>query len=145
MATNAIAGFRGHIRVSADGTTYVALGEITDATFQDIDDEIPADHHDDPAYHNSVAGRSKWTLRGTMNYVYNDAGQLIVRTAKSGKAPVYVKIMPYELVGREKFTGTALVLEFGVGMPDNGIASTNINLSGVGAIVAGTIVSGDLT
>lgn len=144
MATNAIAGFRGKVRVSADGTTYTNLGEISDATFVDRDAEIPANHHDDQAYENAVYGRSKWSLSGTMNYVYNDAGQLIVRTAKTSKVPVYVKIMPYELVGREKFTGQALVLEFGVGMPDGAIASTPINLSGVGALTAGTIVAGDI-
>lgn len=144
MATNAIGGFRAQLRVSSDGLTYTRLGEVQVLTLDDRAAEIAANHHDDIAYENAIQGRSKWRLTGTVNYIYNDAGQAVVRTAKLTQAPLYVKLMPYELVGREKFTGQGIVVQWGISGDDNAVAGSPFEISGSGALVPGTIVAGDL-
>ena len=102
MATNAIGGFKATLRVSSDGVTYYKLAELVDLNPAVTMNPISASHHDS-LFNEKIAGKRDWSVTGTHNYIYNDTAWTILRDAciSGVTARVYVKIIPFEEIGRE--------------------------------------------
>ena len=145
MATEAIGGFRSQLYVSNDsGASYVKLGEVQVTNLDDRAAEIPANHHDDVIYENAIQGRRKWRLTGTVNYLYDDEGQLMVRAAMDAGSNLTIKLMPYAEIGREKLVGTCICIQWGISGDDGAVAGSPFEFSGQGGLATGTIDANDI-
>lgn len=142
MATSAIGGSYAHLKVSNDGVTYVELGEITNLNDERNAPAISANHHDEPVFNSNIPGRIQNVLSGTVNYVYNNAGQILVETAQTNRTFVYFKLMPKETAGLDKYTGRGVISRFAKAFPDGGVATSDFSLDVDGTVTKGTIVGG---
>jgi len=144
MATNVPVGHKSHLRVSDDNVTFLKVAEAVGFGRAGSAPGIVANHHDEPNFVSRAAGRADNTITGSHNYIYDDAAQLLIRTAYESRTRLYFKLMPVEQIGLEKFTGSGYVASHSHRMDDGGVQLVDFSIEVDGAVTAGDINANDV-
>jgi predicted secreted protein len=135
MATAAVQGYKGTIRISTDGVTYNSFAEVRDIEVTGQVDMIDATSHDSSGAKEFIPGLSEWS--GTIGalYIETNATQNTVRDALLGKTKLYLEFRPHGAVtGKYQYKGECYIKNWKPTSPNSDAAMVNIEMQGTGTL-----------
>jgi predicted secreted protein len=136
MATQAIAGYKGTLRISTDGgTTFLNVAEIKDVEINYNSDSIDATSHDSAGSKEFIYGLSEWGLTAGALYVDGDAQQVTLFDAIANKTILDVELRPAGATsGKKQYKGKVLITNWKEASPNADAAMLNVEMKGTAAL-----------
>jgi hypothetical protein len=89
-----LVGFGGKLAVSAAGSSYTDVGDVTECSVSTSHGKVDVSDWDSSGWKENLVGFAELTISFTHNYDEADAGQDIIRTAVQGRTQLYFRYRP---------------------------------------------------
>jgi hypothetical protein len=139
--TKARIGSVRRLKLSLDNVTFTEVSEVVSSSLDQTDSEVAANSNLDADNEQVIPGRSKNGLTFNCNTVHDDPGQMLYRTAKASKVPVYFKYLPIPEIGKKLFSGIGLPLKATDSSQDNSPQTTDMMISVSGRVAGDQLVA----
>lgn len=128
-------GTQTKVYISADGTTYVAIGDITSASLDPSVNTVDVTDNDSSAKE-YLAGDSDATFVFTFNYEGSqaDSGQEDLIDAFLGKTVMYFRLRPREVTGESQFIFQGIVTGLPIESSHEEVVTMNATVQVTGPI-----------
>lgn len=128
-------GRLGTVEVSTDGgTTYLAVGLISDFQFAFPNDPIDTTTFDDQGNKSEDYGESQCVVDVTMNLDESDAGQDALREASDTKVKRDFRVRRVVGAGLREYTFNGVVRNFNTGNSRNAVVSATAQIASSGVV-----------